>query len=269
MIGATVHRLIQNTLESQKRQQYTDTARLPIIIDEFQRVAGAEYRTLSELHKYGATFFLGTQSFEYLQKINPLLWPTLQANVRQLVAFNMSAQDASLISKELGVDQEDILHLDISTCYVSVLAAGRRQPTFSLKLNPPSTFNPVQAESIRTRCRIRYTRPVAEVDEQLSDAMLRSIRMVPQPDDHSSQLPDLHSDELEDLEHLKDDATSQNLLEQLESWEGLSDEQREELDLMEIEAYNAAEEEEANEILDGLEAADKPQSRLHKKNLSL
>jgi hypothetical protein len=269
MIGATLLSLIQNTLESQKRQQYTDTARLPIIIDEFQRVAGAEYRTLSELHKYGATFFLGTQSFEYLQKINPLLWPTLQANVRQLVAFNMSAQDASLISKELGVDQEDILHLDISTCYVSVLAAGRRQPTFSLKLNPPSTFNPVQAESIRTRCRIRYTRPVAEVDEQLSDAMLRSIRMVPQPDDHSSQLPDLHSDELEDLEHLKDDATSQNLLEQLESWEGLSDEQREELDLMEIEAYNAAEEEEANEILDGLEAADKPQSRLHKKNLSL
>src|SRR5262249_25276370 len=94
------------TLESQKRQQYIGTARLPIIIDEFHRVAGADYRTLSELHKYGATFFLGTQSLEYLQKINPLLWPTLQANVRQFAAFNMSAQDANITSKELGVDRK-------------------------------------------------------------------------------------------------------------------------------------------------------------------
>ncbi|HTK06189.1 MAG TPA: hypothetical protein VL485_03390 [Ktedonobacteraceae bacterium] len=191
MVGATLLSLIQNTLEAQERQQYIGTARLPIIIDEFQRVAGADYRTLSELHKYGATFFLGTQSFEYLQKVNPLLWPTLQANVRQFVAFNMSAQDAHLISKELGVDQEDILHLDISTCYVSVLAAGRRQPTFSLKLNAPSTVNAVLAESVRTHCRIRYTRPIAEVDKQLSDAMLRSIRMVPQPDAHLPQVPEV------------------------------------------------------------------------------
>ncbi|HEY4389518.1 MAG TPA: hypothetical protein VGN34_34185, partial [Ktedonobacteraceae bacterium] len=98
MVGATLLGLIQNTLESQKRQQYIGTARLPIIIDEFHRVAGADYRTLSELHKYGATFFLSTQSFEYLQKVNTLLWPTLQANVRQFVAFNMSAQDSQLIS---------------------------------------------------------------------------------------------------------------------------------------------------------------------------
>jgi hypothetical protein len=193
MIGATLLSLIQNTLEVQEKQQHIGTTRLPIIIDEFHRVAGADYRTLSELHKYGATFFLSTQSFEYLQKINPLLWPTLQANVRQFVAFNMSAQDANLITKELGVDQEDILHLDISTCYVSVIAAGRRQPTFSLKLNPPSTVNSVLAESVRTRCRVRYTCPVAEVDKRLSDAMLRSIRMVPHPDAHLSQLPDLLS----------------------------------------------------------------------------
>jgi hypothetical protein len=320
MIGATLLSLIQNMLESQKRQQYIGTARLPIIIDEFHRVVGADYRTLSELHKYGATFFLGTQSFEYLQKINPLLWPTLQANVRQFVAFNMSAQDTTIISKELGVDPEDILHLDISTCYVSVLAAGRRQPTFSLKLNPPSVVNTALAESVRTRCRVRYTCPVAEVDKRLSDAMLRSIRMVPQPDAHLPQSPDLlppsdptpmsplalsqkdptlqQSDErvnegaeyrvrrkhpgyreatsrleayqeqseqwsnLEDIEHMEEEATSQDLLEQLESWEGVSDEQREELELMEIEAYSAAEGEEANDILDGLEAADKPHTIL-------
>jgi hypothetical protein len=296
MVGATLLGLIQNTLESQKRQQYIGTARLPIIIDEFQRVAGADYRTLSELHKYGATFFLGTQSLEYLQKINPLLWPTLQANIRQFVAFNMSAQDASVISKELGVDLEDILHLDISTCYVSVLAADRRQPTFSLKLNPPSTINAVLAESVRTRCRIRYTCPVAEVDKQLSDAILRSIRMLPQPGDQIPVLPDaqLSEEPEENIEQRRqaepshhDNATLHRLqayreqseqwsnredseyvdieagampreqLEQPESYDELSDEQREEIELREIEAYNAAGEED-DYRLDGLEIEEKP-----------
>ena len=196
MIGATLLGLIQNTLEGNASRQYTGTARFPIIIDEFHRVAGADYRMLSELHKYGATFILATQSLEYLQKINALLWPTLQANVRQMIAFNMSAQDAELLHKELGVDQEDILHLDINTCYVSVLAANRRQPTFSLRLSPPSAVNSVLAESIRTRCRIRYTSPIADVDKRLNEAMLRSIRMAPQSDPHPLHHP---SDALESL----------------------------------------------------------------------
>jgi len=181
MIGATLLGLIQNTLEESGEPKNMGSARLPIIIDEFQRVTGADYRTLSELHKYGVTFFLATQSLGYLQKINPLLWPTLQANIRQTVVFNMSTDDAAMLYKELDVDQEDIMHLDISTCYVSVLAGGRRQPTFSLKLKSPSTVNSVRAESIRTRCRIRYTCPVAEVDKMLSEAMLRSIRAESDP----------------------------------------------------------------------------------------
>ena len=190
MIGATLLGLIQNTLEEQERPKHIGATRLPIMIDEFHRVAGADYRTLSELHKYGATFFLATQSLEYLQKVNALLWPTLQANVRQTIAFNMSAQDASLLSKELGVDQEDILHLDINTCYVSVLAANRRQPTFSLQLNSPSASNVDMVESIRIGCRLRYTNPVAEVDKKLSEAMLHTIRKAPRPDrDPVSQPP--------------------------------------------------------------------------------
>ncbi len=180
MIGATLLGLIQSTLAEQGRPGQAVTTRLPIILDEFQRVAGADYRSLSELHKYGATFFLSTQSLEYLQKLNPLLLPTIQANVRQTITFNVSAQDASLFARELGVDQDDIIHLDINTCYISMPAGGRRQPTFSLKLNAPVPESPDLAESIRTRCRVRYTCPVAEVDERLSESMLRSIRMTPQ-----------------------------------------------------------------------------------------
>ncbi|BCL78091.1 hypothetical protein ccbrp13_05560 [Ktedonobacteria bacterium brp13] len=180
MIGATLLGLIQSTLEEQGRRNNTGSARLSIILDEFQRIAGADYRVLSELRKYGANFFLSTQSLEYLHQFNPLLLPTIQANVRQTVSFNMSSQDAGLISKDLGVDQEDILHLDINSCYVSALAAGRRQPTFSLQLKAPTPEGPEWAESIRTRCRIRYTRPVEVIDEKLREAMLRSVNMVPQ-----------------------------------------------------------------------------------------
>ncbi|GCE03496.1 hypothetical protein [Dictyobacter aurantiacus] len=179
MIGATLLGLIQNILEDQGYLGYREAPRLPIIINEFQRVAGADYRTLSELHKYGASFFMATQSVDYLQRISPYVWPALQANVRQIVAFNLSAPDAEFLAPELGVDREDILHLDINTCYVSVLAGGRRQPTFSLKLLPPAHVDGIQAESIRTRCRVRYTNPIPEIDQRLSEAMLRNIRLAP------------------------------------------------------------------------------------------
>jgi hypothetical protein len=179
LIGATVLGLMQITLEEQGTKEEQSRVRLPIILDEFQVLAGIDYGALAELRKYGATFFLATQSLEYLQKLDPLLLPTVLANVRQLMIFHMSAQDSETLYKELGVEQNDILNLDMHTCYVKLSAANRRQPTFSLKVDPPPTGDSIQAESIRTRCRVRYTCSIGLVDERLRDAMIRGIRLAP------------------------------------------------------------------------------------------
>ena len=176
LFGATVLGLIQLSLEG---EIWGSRIHLPIIIDEFEMLLGTDYGTLAELHKYGATFFLTTQSLEYVQKLNPLLLSTVQANVKQLIAFHVSAQDAEMLHKELGVERDDLIHLDMYSCYVAILAADRRQPTFSLKIVTPPPADAILADSIRTRCRIRYTYPVDEVDEMLRDAMLRTIRQAP------------------------------------------------------------------------------------------
>jgi hypothetical protein len=177
LIGATVLGLIQVTLEEAGQQAKNAYNNLPIILDEFQMLAGADYRTLVELQKYGVTFFLATQSLEYLQKLNPVLLPTVLTNTKQSVSFNMTAQDAELICREIEVRPEDLLHLDTQSCYISLVAAQQRQPTFSVKVSPLPEGDTTVAESIRTRCRIRYTRPIEEVDDMLRDALLRSIRI--------------------------------------------------------------------------------------------
>jgi Helicase HerA, central domain len=179
LVGATLLGLLQITLEEQGSVDEKTRVRLPIILDEFQVLAGVDYGALAELRKYGATFFLATQSLEYLQKLDPLLLPIVLANVRQLIIFHMSAQDSDTLYKELGVELEDILNLDMHTCYVKLPAANRRQPSFSMKVVPLSAGDSIQAESIRTRSRVRYTCSVEAVDEMLREAMIRSIRLAP------------------------------------------------------------------------------------------
>jgi DNA helicase HerA-like ATPase/ElaB/YqjD/DUF883 family membrane-anchored ribosome-binding protein len=184
IVGATLLGLIELTLEEQGSKREQERVRLPIIIDEFQTIAGADYAALAELRKYGATFYLATQSLEYLQKLDEVLLPLVLANVKQLVIFHMSAQDAETLSDELGVEIADIMNLDMYTCYMKLAAYTKRKSTFSLRVLPPPSGDPAQAEqaeSIRARCRVRYTCPVDVIDERLSEAMIRNIRMAPAP----------------------------------------------------------------------------------------
>jgi hypothetical protein len=62
---------------------------------------------------------------------------------------------------------------------MAILAADRRLPTFSLKVVPPPNADAMLAESIRTRCRVRYSYPIDEVDAMLRVSMLRTIRQAP------------------------------------------------------------------------------------------
>ncbi len=181
IVGATLLGLIQLTMEEQGNKALEERVRLPIIIDEFQTIAGADYGALAELRKYGATFFLATQSLEYLQKLDEVLLPMVLANVKQLVIFHMSAQDAETLCEELGVEAEDITNLNMYSCYVKLASGSHRQPTFSLNVSPPAPGKGTMAESIRARCRVRYTCSVDIIDERLREAMVRSLRLAPPP----------------------------------------------------------------------------------------
>jgi hypothetical protein len=179
LLGATILGLLSVCLEEQGILDEQDRSQFPILIDEFQVLEGVDWSMLAQLRKYGATFFLATQSLEYLQKLDPLLLPTVLANIRQIYCFNASAQDAWTIHRELGVEPDDIINLDSHMCYVKVKAGVHRRPTFSLELDLPPPGDYYLAEEIRQRCRDRYAkRSSAEIDLQLQDAAVRYKRFV-------------------------------------------------------------------------------------------
>jgi len=172
LVGMIVLGLIELSLEVESLGRPIG---LPIMIDEYEMLLGTDHRVLAQLHKYGATFFLAAQSLASIQKVHPRLHATVQANVKQLVAFHMSAQDTEMVQKELGVEHDALMHLDGLNCYVAMGAGERRQPAFALKVASLPRGDTIVAESIRTRCRVRYTSAVGEVDEMVRNAMLRRI----------------------------------------------------------------------------------------------
>jgi hypothetical protein len=181
LLGATLLGLLQTTLEEQGALAEHERARLTIILDEFQVLAGVDYAALAELRKYGATFALATQSLEYLQKLDPVLLPTVLANVKHLTIFQLSSRDAFTIHQELGVEEEDITNLNSYMCYARWTSGGQRQPTFSLTLQLPATGERRQAEAIRIRSRGRYAVPIATVEAHLEAAMKRNSTLTQQP----------------------------------------------------------------------------------------
>jgi hypothetical protein len=177
LLGATLLSLISIAMEEQGALPESERVQLPVFVDEFQFFEGWDYSALAELRKYGATFFLGTQSMDYLFKLDPQLVPTVLANVRQIIAFYMSAHDAFTLHKELGVEEEDILTLDPYMCYVKLTHQGQRQPTFSLNMAQPPRSDAAHLQTIRDRSRQRYSRPAATIESELK-ALYKSGKSV-------------------------------------------------------------------------------------------
>jgi len=174
LLGATFLSLIQICMEEQGVLDEDARAKLAICVDEYQFLAGVDYQALAELRKFGATFFLGTQSLEYMEQLDPMLLPTIRNNVRQFITFHTSAQDARMLSKELEVPEEDILGLEQHMCYVKL----REHPAFSMTIEPALADDQSHVPAILANSR-RYCRPAGAIEQDLKDALARSIAVSP------------------------------------------------------------------------------------------
>jgi hypothetical protein len=185
VLGSTMLGLLQLALEEQAEE--TQRKHLPLFIDEFQVLEGVDWATLAELRKYGASFYLATQSLDYFQEsFNKQVLPTVLANVKQLAIFHMSARDARLLGQELGVAAEDITHLASYTCYLKLQYAGERTPTFSLTLALPPSGDESMPQRLRERAHQRYMRLAAQVNIQIKERLARTLGAQPQEDKDTS-----------------------------------------------------------------------------------
>ncbi|GCE23230.1 type IV secretion system DNA-binding domain-containing protein [Dictyobacter kobayashii] len=219
LLGATLLGLLQITLEEQGNLVEQQRKRLGILIDEFQVLKGVDWGALAELRKYGAAFYLATQSLEYLADMDASLLHVVLANVKQYIVFHMSASDAEGIHAELGVESDDIVNLDTYMCYVKLLYQQHRQPTFSMKLSPPLHGDQQRAEQIRQASQNHYTVSAPLVDEQLRNAMAASLMLMPPWDDDAGQPTS---------PQLKDEKPSASLARQHHGYRGRKSEEKRE-----------------------------------------
>jgi hypothetical protein len=177
--------LFQVALAEQARLLPEHRRRFFVLIDEFQVLSGIDYQSmLAELRKYGGSFALATQSLTYLDHLDRrgdrTLRATVLANVDQLFAFAMSADDARLLRLD-GVEPEDIIGLSDYACYARLSLGGHRLPLFSLRLAPAPTPNAQQYQRIREQSQRRSgRRPAEDVDVLLRASQVRQSTMKPQ-----------------------------------------------------------------------------------------
>ena len=183
ILGATLLSLLNIALEEQGSVAQAYRRPLTILVDEFQVLEGVDWGSIAELRKYGATFFLATQSLDYLQAGSMMertsVLSTVMSNVKQYMIFHVSAHDAAVLAPELGIEQADLLNLDSFTCYTKLTYHDRRQPTFSLHLDLPPRGDRHQAQDLIERSRRRYGVPVALIDEHLTTALITAISAQP------------------------------------------------------------------------------------------
>jgi hypothetical protein len=177
LIGATILGLVRVTLEEQAAYAQHERRRLLILVDEFQTLQGVDFGAmLGELRKFGATFILATQALAYLDTLDPALRATVMANIDNLFAFAMSADDARVLERELDgvVTTRDLINLPAFTCYAKVTAHGRHLPVFSLELAPPPIPDPRVAQRLREASRaVIAPRSLDAIDTLLAELALR------------------------------------------------------------------------------------------------
>ncbi|MCC7163518.1 MAG: type IV secretion system DNA-binding domain-containing protein [Anaerolineae bacterium] len=169
LLGAVILDSINATVREQSGVLAAqDRARGMIIIDEFQSIPGVDYAALlAELQKMGANFVLATQTLKQLDALSPTLAATILANVDTLFTFQVSAEDAYVLSRELdeAVTAVDIINQPSYSCYVKTQRGRDRLPVMHVETLPPQPGNERIAEQV-LQGMLRYARPIETVEAE-------------------------------------------------------------------------------------------------------
>ena len=155
---------------SMQRIRLAEKDRLPfyLYVDEFQNIATRTFENiLAEARKFGFCLTVANQN---LSQLSPSLRSSLFGNVASIIVFQISAEDAEIMSNEMKpvFEVQDMINLSEREIYVKMTIDGRRWDPFSaevLPVNAPkhATF----AEKIMKQSREHYASPREAVERQL------------------------------------------------------------------------------------------------------
>ena len=132
--------LVESALRSQESVEASKRAKCLLVCDEFQTVTGADWEgMLAEDRKYGCSILLATQSLVRLQSEDRNLKAGVLGNVGVIIGYQMSAEDARIISYEMDaerVPQKYLVNLHPHHCCVRINSSTTCYPAFSMKTLP-------------------------------------------------------------------------------------------------------------------------------------
>ena len=154
LMGGTVVSLLDSALRDQERLSPDQRAKCLLVADEFQTITGTDWEgLLAEGRKYGCALMLATQSLAVLDRQEGRkLKSGIMSNTACLIAYQISAEDAELVSHQMNherVTETDLVSLHPYHAYVRITTRDKSLPVFSMKTLPPPELFHGSAESER------------------------------------------------------------------------------------------------------------------------
>lgn len=154
LMGGTVVSLLDSALRDQERLPSGQRSKCLLVADEFQTITGTDWEgMLAEARKYGCALMLATQSLAVLDRQEGRkLKSGIMSNTACLIAYQISAEDAELVSHQMGherVTETDLVSLHPYHAYVRITTREKSLPVFSMKTLPPPELYHGSEESER------------------------------------------------------------------------------------------------------------------------
>ena len=145
-----------------------------LYVDEFQNFATDSFAViLSEARKYGLNLTVANQ---YTAQMTESVRDAVFGNVGTTISFRVSADDAPLLVKQFEptFDASDLIQMNNRHFIISMIINGEKVPAFSattLSIPQPPADN---LDAIIASSREQYSRPRAEVEEEIRETIEQS-----------------------------------------------------------------------------------------------
>ena len=142
-----------------------------LYVDEFQNFATDSFAViLSEARKYGLNLTVANQ---YTAQMTDSVRDAVFGNVGTTISFRVSADDAPLLVKQFEptFDASDLIQMNNRHFIISMIINGEKVPAFSattLSIPTPPHDN---LDAIIESSREKYSRPRAEVEEEIRETI--------------------------------------------------------------------------------------------------
>lgn len=162
-----------------QRIRLPESQRMPfyLYVDEFQNIATKTFENiLAEARKFGIALTVANQN---LSQLSASLRSALFGNVASIITFQVSAEDAEIMSNEMKpiFEVQDMINLSEREIYVKMTIDGRRWDPFSAEvLTVAKPKHSPFTEQIVAQSREKHARQHLEVEHQLEAGEIDELK---------------------------------------------------------------------------------------------